>query len=125
MAYDLLIKDGMVVDGTGFSRYRADVAVKDGKIAEIGRIRASAEQVIDADGLLVAPGIIDLHTHYDAQPFWDRLCTSSVWHGVTTVLTGNCGRYWGGAVSGAVLGRGGERSYWLSPDSGKGGGANF
>jgi N-acyl-D-aspartate/D-glutamate deacylase len=91
MPYDLLIKDGMVVDGTGFSRYRADVALKDGKIAEIGRIRAAAETTIDADGLFVAPGIIDLHTHYDAQPFWDRLCTSSVWHGVTTVLTGNCG----------------------------------
>ena len=92
MAYDLLIQNGMVVDGTGFARYRADVAVKDGTIAEIGRIRgAAAERTIDADGLFVAPGIIDLHTHYDAQPFWDRLCTSSVWHGVTTVLTGNCG----------------------------------
>ncbi len=91
MPYDLLIKNGMVVDGTGFARYRADVAVKDGRIAEIGRVRGAAEQTIDADGLFVAPGIIDLHTHYDAQPFWDRLCTSSVWHGVTTVLTGNCG----------------------------------
>jgi N-acyl-D-aspartate/D-glutamate deacylase len=91
MAYDLVIKNGMVVDGTGFARYRADVAVKDGTIAEIGRIRGAADQTIDADGLFVAPGIIDLHTHYDAQPFWDRLCTSSVWHGVTTVLTGNCG----------------------------------
>ena len=91
MPYDLLIKNGMVVDGTGFARYRADVAVKDGRIAEIGRIRGAAEQTIDAEGLFVAPGIIDLHTHYDAQPFWDRLCTSSVWHGVTTVLTGNCG----------------------------------
>ena len=92
MPYDVVIKDGMVVDGTGFARYRADVAVKDGKIAEIGRIRgAQADKTIDAEGLVVAPGIIDLHTHYDAQPFWDRLCTSSVWHGVTTVLTGNCG----------------------------------
>jgi N-acyl-D-amino-acid deacylase len=92
MPYDVVIKDGMVVDGTGFARYRADVAIKDGKIAEIGRIRgAQAEKTIDAEGLVVAPGIIDLHTHYDAQPFWDRLCTSSVWHGVTTVLTGNCG----------------------------------
>src|SRR5262249_34820382 len=72
-------------------RYRADVAVADGRIAEIGRIRGSARQTIDAEGLFVAPGIIDLHTHYDVQPFWDRLCTSSVWHGVTTVLTGNCG----------------------------------
>jgi N-acyl-D-aspartate/D-glutamate deacylase len=91
MAYDLIVKNGMIVDGTGFSRYRADVGVKDGKITEIGRIRARAERTIDADGLFVAPGIIDLHTHYDAQPFWDRLCTSSIWHGVTTVLTGNCG----------------------------------
>jgi N-acyl-D-amino-acid deacylase len=91
MAYDLLIKNGMVVDGTGFSRYRADVAVKDGTIVEIGKIRGAAATTIDAEGLFVAPGVIDLHTHYDAQPFWDRLCTSSVWHGVTTVLTGNCG----------------------------------
>lgn len=91
MPYDLVIKNGVVVDGSGFSRYRADVAVKDGTIVEIGRIQGAAAATIDADGLYVAPGIIDLHTHYDAQPFWDRLCTSSVWHGVTTVLTGNCG----------------------------------
>lgn len=91
MAYDLVIKNGMVVDGTGFSRYRADVAVKDGVIVELGKIRGPAATTIDADGLFVAPGIIDLHTHYDAQPFWDKLCTSSIWHGVTTVLTGNCG----------------------------------
>lgn len=91
MPHDLVIRNGMVVDGSGFSRYRADVAVTDGRIAEIGRIRGSARQTIDAEGLFVAPGIIDLHTHYDVQPFWDRLCTSSVWHGVTTVLTGNCG----------------------------------
>src|SRR5436190_6094204 len=91
MPYDLVIKNGMVVDGTGFSRYRADVAIKDGTIVELGKIRGAAAATIDADGLFVAPGIIDLHTHYDAQPFWDKLCTSSVWHGVTTVLTGNCG----------------------------------
>src|SRR5262245_26324405 len=91
MPYDLIIRNGMVVDGSGFSRYRADVAVKDGRIVEIGRIRGSARTTIDAEGLFVAPGIIDLHTHYDVQPFWDRLCTSSIWHGVTTVLTGNCG----------------------------------
>jgi len=91
MPYDLIIRDGMVVDGSGFSRYRADVAVMDGRIAEIGRIRGSARRTIDAEGRFVAPGIIDLHTHYDVQPFWDRLCTSSIWHGVTTVLTGNCG----------------------------------
>jgi len=91
MAYDLIIKNGMVVDGTGFSRYRADVAIEGGRIAEIGKIRGAAATTLDADGLFVAPGIIDLHTHYDAQPFWDKLCTSSIWHGVTTVLTGNCG----------------------------------
>ena len=91
MAYDLIVKNGMIVDGSGFARYRADVGIKDGLIAEIGKIRASASLTIDAEGRFVAPGVIDLHTHYDAQPFWDRLCTSSVWHGVTTVLTGNCG----------------------------------
>jgi N-acyl-D-amino-acid deacylase len=91
MPYDLLIKNGMVVDGTGFARYRADVAVKDGVITEIGKVKGAAETTIDADGLFVAPGIIDLHTHYDAQPYWDKLCTSSIWHGVTSVLMGNCG----------------------------------
>jgi N-acyl-D-amino-acid deacylase len=92
MFYDLVIKNGMIVDGTGFPRYRGDVGVHEGVIVEIGRLAgAVATRTIDAGGLIVAPGVIDLHTHYDAQPFWDRLCTSSVWHGVTTVLTGNCG----------------------------------
>ena len=91
MAYDLVIRNGMVVDGSGFSRYRADVAIKDGVIADVGRVRGAAEATIDAEGRVVAPGFIDTHTHYDAQPFWDKLGTSSIWHGVTTVLTGNCG----------------------------------
>lgn len=91
MAYDLLIKDGMIIDGSGFSRYRADIGIADGKIVEIGHIRGAATETIDAAGRFVAPGIIDLHTHYDAQPFWDKLCTPSIWHGVTTVLMGNCG----------------------------------
>ena len=92
MAYDILIKNGMVVDGTGFARYRADVGVQDGKIAAVGRLSgAAAAKTVDAEGRFVSPGVIDLHTHYDAQPFWDRLCTSSIWHGVTTVLIGNCG----------------------------------
>ena len=91
MPYDLVVKNGIVVDGSGFPRYRADVAVADGKIVEIGRVHGPADRVIDAEGRFVAPGVIDTHTHYDAQPFWDRLCTSSIWHGVTSVLTGNCG----------------------------------
>jgi N-acyl-D-aspartate/D-glutamate deacylase len=92
MAYDLVITNGMVIDGTGFPRYRADLGIRHGRIADIGHLHgAAATRTIDADGLCVAPGIIDLHTHYDAQPFWDKLCTPSIWHGVTTVLAGNCG----------------------------------
>ena len=91
MAYDLVIRNGMVVDGTGFSRYRADIGIRGGTIVEVGRIRGAADATVDAEGRFVAPGIIDTHTHYDAQPFWDKLGTSSIWHGVTTVLTGNCG----------------------------------
>jgi N-acyl-D-amino-acid deacylase len=91
MAFDLVIQNGMVVDGSGFSRYRADVGIRGGVITEVGRIRGAAAKTIDADGRFVAPGIIDTHTHYDAQPFWDKLGTSSIWHGVTTVLIGNCG----------------------------------
>src|SRR3989442_15017228 len=91
MPYDLVIRNGMVVDGTGFSRYRADVAIKDGTIVEEGMIRGAAAATIDAEGRFLAPGVIDLPTHYDAQPFWDKLCASSVWPGVATGLTGNCG----------------------------------
>jgi N-acyl-D-aspartate/D-glutamate deacylase len=92
MPYDLLIKNGVVVDGSGLPRYRADVGVRHGKIVEIGRIRgAQAREVIDADGHVVAPGIVDAHTHMDAQIFWDPLGTSSCYHGITTVVMGNCG----------------------------------
>ena len=83
MAYDLVIKNGVLIDGSGLPRYCADVGVKDGRIASIGRIRAGAREVIDADGRVVAPGFIDGHTHMDAQVFWDPLGTCSCWHGVT------------------------------------------
>jgi N-acyl-D-amino-acid deacylase len=91
MAFDLLIKNGWVVDGSGRPRYRADVGVKGGKIAAIGRIRESAKEVLDAEGQVVAPGFVDGHTHMDAQIFWDPLGTCSCWHGITTVVMGNCG----------------------------------
>jgi len=91
MPYDLLIRNGTVIDGSGLPRYRADIAVQHGRIAAIGRIREGAREVIDADGHVVAPGFVDGHTHMDAQVFWDPLGTSSCWHGITTVVMGNCG----------------------------------
>ena len=91
MSFDLLIKNGTVVDGSGMPRFKADVGVKDGKVTEIGRIKAPAEKTVDADGMIVAPGFIDGHTHMDAQVAWDPLGSCSCWHGVTSVVMGNCG----------------------------------
>lgn len=90
--YDLHIRGGMIVDGMRSPRYRGDVFIKDGKIAQLGgRSHGGAKRVIDAEGHIVAPGFVDVHTHYDAQIFWDPWCTISGWHGVTSVVLGNCG----------------------------------
>jgi len=91
MHYDIIIRNGTVVDGSGMPRFRADVGIADGKIATIGKIRDNAREVIDADGHIVSPGLIDAHTHMDAQVFWDPIGTCSCWHGITSVVMGNCG----------------------------------
>ena len=90
--FDTVIKGGMVIDGSRTPRYKADIAISNGVVAEIGFIdEARADKVLDADGMIVAPGFVDLHTHYDAQVFWDPYCSISSWHGITTVVIGNCG----------------------------------
>ena len=91
MGYDILIKNGALIDGTGAAARHGSVAVTGGKIVEVGEIDGPAKQVIDAEGTVVAPGFIDPHTHYDAQICWDGAVTPSSWHGVTSVVVGNCG----------------------------------
>lgn len=92
MDFDLLIRGGELIDGSGAPARRADLGLRDGRVAAVAAdLAGDAERVIDADGRTVAPGFVDIHTHYDAQVFWDRMLTISPWHGVTTVVAGNCG----------------------------------
>jgi N-acyl-D-amino-acid deacylase len=90
MTYDLLIRNGRIIDGSGMPGFRGDVSIKDGKIVEIGKLSGPADRVVDAEGRVVAPGFIDNHTHFDAQVTWDPLCSNSCDHGATSVIMGNC-----------------------------------
>ena len=89
--YDLIVRGGTIVDGTGKGRFTGDIAVKDGLIAAVGQIEGGADEEIDASGMIVTPGFVDIHTHYDGQATWDQEMAPSSWHGVTTVVIGNCG----------------------------------
>ena len=91
MGYDVLIKNGTLIDGTGSPARHGSIAITNGQIAEVGDIDGGATQIIDADGAVVAPGFIDPHTHYDAQLTWDKTASPSGALGVTTVVIGNCG----------------------------------
>jgi N-acyl-D-aspartate/D-glutamate deacylase len=90
-SFDLLIRGGEVADGLGGALRSVDVAVRDGLIVEVGQLTGSGKQEIDARGLLVTPGFVDIHTHYDGQVMWDSQLAPSSWHGVTTAVMGNCG----------------------------------
>src|SRR5277367_5351022 len=89
--FDLVVRGGTLADGTGAPLHQADVAVRDGVIVEVGHVTGKGAEEIDAKGLLVTPGFVDIHTHYDGQATWDERMTPSSWHGVTTAVMGNCG----------------------------------
>ena len=89
--HDLIVRGGTVLDGTGGPARTADVAVRDGIVTEVGRVDGRGRQELDADGLLVTPGLVDIHVHYDGQATWDERLIPTSWHGVTTVVAGNCG----------------------------------
>jgi N-acyl-D-aspartate/D-glutamate deacylase len=89
--HDLVIKGGTLIDGTGAPARSADVAISDGVVTEVGKVDGRARTVVDADGAIVTPGFVDVHTHFDGQVTWDPMLTPSCWHGVTTIVMGNCG----------------------------------
>ena len=111
--HDLIIRGGRVVDGSGAAARGADVAITDGRITEVGEVTGAARREIDADGLLVTPGFVDIHTHYDAQATWDPHLFPSGGHGVTTVVMGNCG------VGFAPVRAGGPSAPWLIEPDGR------
>ena len=90
-SFDVVIRGGSIVDGTGAAPRSGDVAISDGRIAAVGEVDGAGAREIDADGALVTPGWVDIHTHYDGQATWDPHLAPSSWHGVTTVVFGNCG----------------------------------
>src|SRR5215510_10780639 len=90
MAYDLLVKNGRIIDGSGMPSFNGEAGVSRGKIVELGRLSGAAKRIIDAEGMVIAPGFIDNHCHFDAQVTWDPLCTFSCYNGATTVIIGNC-----------------------------------
>ena len=89
--FDLIVRHGAIVDGTGAKPVAGDVGVKDGRITAVGTFEGSAVEEIDATGRIVTPGFVDIHTHYDGQAIWDNHTAPSAWHGVTTAVMGNCG----------------------------------